>query len=38
MKRDSNGTPCCNGDRVRFEFEGSVYEENWKNRCKLPTV
>jgi hypothetical protein len=30
--QDSNGTPCCDGDRVRFEFEDGGYEENWKNR------
>lgn len=30
--QDGNGIPCCDGDRVRFEFEDGGYEENWKNR------
>lgn len=30
--QDSNRTPCCNGDMVRFEFEDCGYEEIWKNR------
>lgn len=30
--QDKNGTPCCDGDRVRFEFEDNGYEINWKNR------
>ena len=30
--QDSNGIPCHDGDKVRFEFEDGGYEENWKNR------
>lgn len=30
--QDRNGTPCCDGDKVRFEFEKKGYEENWSNR------
>ena len=30
--RDRNGTPCCNGDKVQFEFEDKAYEENWKDK------
>ena len=25
--QDRNGTPCCDGDKVRFEFEDKTYEE-----------
>ena len=32
--QDKNGTPCCDGDKVRFEFEDSGYEENWKTVMK----
>lgn len=30
--QDRNGTPCCDGDKVRFEFEDKTYEENWKDK------
>jgi len=30
--QDINGAPCCDGDKVRFEFEDKTYEENWKDK------
>ena len=30
--QDKNGTPCCHGDIVKFEFEDKAYEENWKRK------
>lgn len=30
--QDKNATPCCDGDKVRFEFEDKTYEENWKDK------
>jgi hypothetical protein len=27
--QDRNGVPCCNGDKVRFEFEEKCYKECW---------
>ena len=30
--QDKNGTPCCHGDIVKFEFEDKTYEENWKRK------
>ena len=30
--QDKNGTPCCDGDKVRFEFEDKTYKENWKGK------
>ena len=30
--QDRDGTPCCDGDKVRFEFEDKTYEENWKDK------
>ena len=29
--QDRNGKPCCNKDKVKFEFEEKGYKENW---CK----
>lgn len=30
--QDKNGTPCCNGDKVRFEFEEKGYNDNWNTK------
>jgi hypothetical protein len=30
--QDKNGTPCCDGDRVRFKFVESWYLLNFKDR------
>ena len=30
--QDKNGTPCCDGDKVKFKFIESWYEDNFKDR------
>ena len=30
--QDKNGTPCCHGDIVKFEFQDKTYEEHWKHK------
>lgn len=30
--QDKNGTPCCDGDKVKFKFSAKDFEEHWKDR------
>ena len=35
--QDRNGTPCCHGDKIRFEFKDKDYNENFSNRFERIT-
>ena len=30
--RDKNGTPCCDGDKIKFKFCEEDFKEHWKDR------
>ena len=34
--QDRRGIPCCNGDKVRFEFEDKTYKENFIDKKYMP--
>lgn len=34
--QDRRGVPCCNGDKVRFEFEDKGYNENFIGKKYMP--
>lgn len=34
--QDRRGIPCCNGDKVRFEFEDKTYKENFIAKKYMP--
>lgn len=31
--QDKNGTPCCNGDKIKFKFSEKDFNEHWKDKC-----
>ena len=30
--QDKNGTPCCHGDKIKFKFSETDFDEHWKDK------
>ena len=30
--QDTNGTPCCHGDKIKFKFSEKDFNEHWKDK------